>query len=157
MEHIQVPVIVLITLSGRIYGNISGRKPEPEPANKDSSHGGSYPEHLMNLQSGSTISNERSGTHGGSEIRLQGAWLILARVAWVVIALLALGLIVASLPSYFTYLHIANAASFYGPQLTPGDVRELQRLGLSLDFYARVNISMFLITLLVCVSIGIIL
>src|SRR6266699_5117698 len=155
MEHIQVPVIVLITLSGCIYGNISGRK--PEPANKDSSHGGSYPEHLMNLQSGSTISNERSGTHGGSEIRLQGAWLILARVAWVVIALLALGLIVASLPSYFTYLHIVNAASFYGPQLTPGDVRELQRLGLSRDFYAWVNISMFLITLLVCVSIGIIL
>jgi len=111
----------------------------------------------MNLQPGSTIKVASSGTNSKPEIRLQGAWLIIARVAWVVLALLAIGLFVASLPSYYAYLHITNPTSYYGPQLTPGDVRELHSLGLSLDFYAWLNISVFLIFLLVCVSIGVIL
>src|SRR5579863_5948451 len=108
----------------------------------------------MDLQPGSTIKVTRPGTQHRPEIRLRGVWLILARVAWVVLALLAIGLLVASLPSYYAYLHITNPTSYYGPQLTPGDVRELHSLGLSLDFYAWLNISVFLIFLLVCVSIG---
>jgi hypothetical protein len=66
----------------------------------------------MNLHPGSTFSVERSGPHSSSEIRLRGAWLILARVTWLAIALLALGLITASLPSYFAYLHVINTTSF---------------------------------------------
>ena len=111
----------------------------------------------MNLQPGSTIKVAHSDTHQGPEVRLKGAWLILVRIAWVVLAMLAIGLPVASLPSYYAYLHITNPTSVYGPQLTPGDVRELHSLGLSLDFYAWLNISVFLIFLLVCVSIGVIL
>lgn len=111
----------------------------------------------MSLQQSPTISAERIGAPNGSETRLQGAWLVVARIAWVAITLLAIGLLVASLPSYFAYLHITNTTSIYGPQLAPGDVRELQRLGLSLDFYAWLNIGVFLIVLLVWVSIGIVL
>lgn len=83
--------------------------------------------------------------------------MLIARIVWVVLALLAIGLLFASLPSYFAYLHVTNITSIYGPQLAPGDVRELHRLGLSLDFYAWLNISVFLIVLLVWVSIGIVL
>jgi hypothetical protein len=111
----------------------------------------------MYLQPDSTIKIAHPDTHQGPEIRLQGVWLILARVAWVVLALLGVGLPVVSLPSYYAYLHITDPTSVYGPQLTPGDVRELHNLGLSLDFYAWLNISAFLIFLLVCVSIGLIL
>jgi len=111
----------------------------------------------MNAQRSPTITVERPGARNGSETRLQGAWLAIARVAWIAITLLAMGLLVASLPSYFAYLHVVNTTSIYGPQLTPGDVRELRALGLSLDFYAWLNIGVFLITLLVCVFIGIML
>jgi len=100
---------------------------------------------------------EHPGVRNGSEGHLQGAWLVLGRIMWVTITLLAMGLLVASLPSYFAYLHIMNTTSPNGPQLAPGDVRELQRLGLSLDFYAWLNISVFVIFLLVCVSIGVVL
>ncbi len=111
----------------------------------------------MNLQSRSTITVEHPDAHSGSEIRLRGLWLVLARVAWVIIALSAIGLVAVSLPPYFAYLHVVIPSSFYGPQLAPGDVRELHRLGLSLDFYAWLNISVFLIMLLVSTSIGVML
>ena len=111
----------------------------------------------MNLQSRSTITVERPSAHSGSEIRLQGVWLVLARVAWVVIALLAIGLFVAALPSYFTYLHGINTTSVYGPQLAPSDLRELQTLGLSLDFYAWLNVGVYIIFLLVYALVGVVL
>jgi hypothetical protein len=102
----------------------------------------------MDLQPGSTTRAAHPSTRQGPEVRLQGVWLILARSVWVVLALLAIGLLVASLPSYYAYLHIINTTSVYGPQLTPGDVQELHNLGLSLNFYAWLNISVFLIFLL---------
>ena len=51
----------------------------------------------MNLQQSTTGAIEHPGAHSGSEIRLQGTWLVLARIAWVVIALFATGLLFASL------------------------------------------------------------
>ena len=111
----------------------------------------------MNLQQNPPITIERHGVRHGSEIRLQGARLVLARIAWVVIAGLSIVLFVAALPSYFAYLHSINTASPYGPQLAPSDVWELQRLGLSLDFYAWFTISMIVIILLISVLVGVVL
>ena len=107
----------------------------------------------MGLQPGSTIKAPRSGIHSRTEIRLQGAWLILARIAWVVIAVSSIVLFAAALPSYFAYLHIVEAHSVYA-HLTPGDVQTLQRLGLSVDFYAWLNVGVGVIFLLVYVAIG---
>jgi hypothetical protein len=111
----------------------------------------------MNLQHSTTIDIERPDVRNGSEVHLHGVRLVMARVAWVVIALFATGLLVASLPSYFAYLHMTNTTSIYGPQLAPGDVRELHVLGLSLDFYAWLNIGVFLVFWLICVSLGVVL
>jgi hypothetical protein len=95
-----------------------------------------------------------SEEHNGSQTRLQGAWLVTARVAWVAITLLTVGLFVAALPYFFASLHVVSTSS-YGPQLTPGDVQELHRLGLSLDFYAWLNVSVYTIFLLVYVLVGV--
>ena len=111
----------------------------------------------MNLQQHSAITVERSRKRNGPETRLQGVWLVIARIGWVVIALLTIGLFVAALPSYFAYLHVVNTASPSGYQLAPSDVRELQRLGLSFDFYAWLNISVSVIFLLVYVLVGVVL
>jgi hypothetical protein len=111
----------------------------------------------MNLQQSPTSIVKRPGAGNESEMRLQGAWLALARIAWVVIALLTLGLFIVAFPSYFAYLHVVNATSPSGPQLAPSDVRELQGLGLSLDSYAWLNISVNVLFLLVYVLVGVVL
>jgi hypothetical protein len=70
--------------------------------------------------------------------RLRGRFLLLARAAWVLIALLALSILVAGLPVYFTFLHNACrsvVACAVNGTLTPDDMRTLQRLGISLDTY----------------------
>ena len=111
----------------------------------------------MNLQQSTTSTVEHPGARKEAEIHLQGAWLVLARIAWVTVSLLAVGLFVASLPSYFAYLHVPAKSSFDAPQLTPSDVHVLQHLGLSLGFYAWINISVYVIILLVYVLVGILL
>jgi hypothetical protein len=62
----------------------------------------------------------------------------MARIAWVAIVVPALGLFVASVPSYFAFLRTASisASQVYNGQLSLNDVHKLQELGLSLDFYA---------------------
>jgi hypothetical protein len=110
----------------------------------------------MNLHHRSAITVESSRKRNASETRLQGAWLVLARVTWVVIAGLSIGMFVVALPSYFAYLHVINTTSPYGPQLPLSDVRELYRLGLSLDFYAWLDISGIVLNLLVYVLVGIV-
>ncbi len=82
----------------------------------------------------------RSTSSSTVDIRLRGGWLILARIVWVAVAVLTLGLVVASIPPLFVTLQTlcTGTATACNPtlQLAPGDVRRLQELGLSLDFYA---------------------
>src|SRR6266581_7910961 len=80
----------------------------------------------------------RSASSSMADTRLRGGWLVLARVGWVAVVVLALGLFIASIPTTFADLHIlctAASCSSSGP-LTPDHVRELQAWGLSMDFYA---------------------
>jgi hypothetical protein len=73
---------------------------------------------------------------------LQGRMLVLVQVAWVVLVALALGLFVASIPSYLASLHILSKmpASDVGVQLSRQDVQQLRDAGLSVDFYAWYNV-----------------
>src|SRR2546430_6635238 len=92
----------------------------------------------MNLQHAPTMTAGNSDLHNTRDPRLYGRWLILARIGWVAVVVLALGLFIASIPTTFADLHIlctASSCSTSG-QLTPDYVRELQALGLSMDFYA---------------------
>lgn len=92
-----------------------------------------------------------------SETHLRGVWLVLARIAWVIVSVLAVSLFVASIPSYFAFLHVLNMTSYSAPQLTPGDVETLRRFGLSVDFYAWLDISVYVAILLVYVLVGLVL
>jgi hypothetical protein len=80
----------------------------------------------------------RSASSSTVDTRLRGGWLILARVVWVAVVVLALGLFIASIPTTFASLHMlcTDASCSNGGQLTADSVRELQALGLSMDFYA---------------------
>ena len=78
------------------------------------------------------------------ETRLHGYRLVLVRLLCLTLGTLSVGLFVASLLSYnanhsMLCIGTAAACTTYG-QLTPGDVRRLHELSLSLDFYATYTI-----------------
>ncbi len=78
-----------------------------------------------------------------TETRLHGYRLVLVRLVCLTLWVVSVGLFVASIPSEVAHLHLlctgtAAACNGSGP-LTP-DVRRLQELGLSLDFYATYTI-----------------
>jgi hypothetical protein len=68
-----------------------------------------------------------------------GRWLILARVAWVTVALLTVAVFVLSIPSEFARLQSPctdTVSCGWLIRLTPSHVRELAELGLPVDFFA---------------------
>src|SRR5215218_6326900 len=78
---------------------------------------------------------------------LRGRWLLLARMAWVVMAITVLAIILFSIPSSFEhYCSVCTAASEVCSdertvdQATPEGVRALGDIGLSLRSYALLNV-----------------
>jgi signal transduction histidine kinase len=95
---------------------------------------------------------------GEADTCLRGGFLVLARVAWGVIALLALGLYIASIPNYFASLHVlctdAPAVCSNNGQLTPGYLQALQAVGLSLDVFATYQVALVIVFAVVYAAIG---
>src|SRR5258708_7437699 len=90
------------------------------------------------------------------DTRLHGSWLVLMRVTWVVVVVLAVGLFIVSVPFNFAASHAmcATASCTDTNQLTLDQVRELQHLGLSMDFYATFIIVLTIIFEFGYVAIG---
>ena len=86
-----------------------------------------------------TIGDEQRGER---DSRLHGRWLMFMRVLWAIVAVLSVGLFIASIPFNFALLQTVCATSSCNTtnQLTLQQVHELQHLGLSLTFYALLNI-----------------
>ena len=95
---------------------------------------------------------EQAGTH------LQGGWLLLARVVWIVALVVAVGLFLSSLPFTFADAHTIcdNAACSHSSYLTPDLLRQLQQLGLSIHFYAVLLIMWPIILELVYIAVGVV-
>src|SRR5437764_6840334 len=108
-------------------------------------------------QAGAAISIEQANA---TTTMLSGRWLMFARIAWMVIALLALGLVIASIPRYYAFLHVlctdTAAACRNSGQITSADLRALQALGFSLDFSATFQIALYIVFTVVYVAIGIV-
>src|SRR5215208_8364990 len=95
-----------------------------------------------------------------SDATLQGRWLFLARVAWVVVAITALAIVLFSIPSSFEYYRsVCSAASEVCSeravgQPTPEGVRALRDMGLSVGSFALVNVVVEKIFQLVWFAVG---
>ncbi len=75
------------------------------------------------------------------DTRLRDHWLVIARLSWFVILGLVVSIVIASIPTYFAYLHILTAhPNPRSQQLTQDGIRALHALGLSVDSYAIYNI-----------------
>ena len=91
---------------------------------------------------------------------LRGGWLLLARVAWVAVAITALAIALFSVPSSFElYRTVCTAAPEVCTQRavwqpTPEGVRALGDVGLSLDAYALLNVAIDKIGDLVWFAVG---
>jgi len=91
------------------------------------------------MSRGNTLAqtNGRPETRNTADTHLHGRWLILVRIAWVVVVVLSLAVSIADIPLEFAQLHIACVGpSCSGQQLTASIVQELHRMNLSVDFYA---------------------
>src|SRR5918994_652562 len=91
---------------------------------------------------------------------MRGGWLLLARVAWIAVAITALAIILFSIPSSFEhYRSVCTAASEVCAeravdQATPEGVRVLGDIGLSLRFYALLNVVVDMAFQLVFFAVG---
>ena len=92
---------------------------------------------------------------------LHGRWLLLARLAWVAVAIAALAIVVFSAPKSFEqYRTVCTAAAEVCStqravaQLTPEGVQALREVGLSLRSYAALNVAIGAVLQLVWLAIG---
>jgi len=92
-----------------------------------------------------------------SYARLQGRWLLLARVGWVALVILTLAIFFASLPVYIAQLQTPSAGMACGicsQQLSPGQVGALKGIGLSIGDYAAYKVAFTLATMVVCLVVS---
>jgi hypothetical protein len=89
--------------------------------------------------------------------QLRGRWLVVARVAWVLLAILIMLLIGVGIPLEYAYYKsiCTGAACANDPErLTLEGVQALQALGLSVGFYAAYNVTVELVATLVYATVG---
>ncbi len=95
------------------------------------------------------------------DARLHGAWLIVARWAWTVAALLLAGNFVFSIPPYYAALRTVCRVSTAAVdqcatwQLAPDNMPTLARLHISLDAYAAYTVSIDVVASLLFWAVGI--
>ncbi|CAA9446628.1 hypothetical protein AVDCRST_MAG82-3392 [uncultured Rubrobacteraceae bacterium] len=78
--------------------------------------------------------------------RLRGRWLLVARVVWLAVTVVSLGLFALSLQPGYALLRTVCEHRPCGPeQLSPEGARTIEQLGLSLDLYAAYNVALVLV------------
>ena len=86
-----------------------------------------------------------------TQTRLQGPWLILARLGWGVFVMLTLGLFFLSMPGYYQRLRTLSSSVVYDPNVVRAG---LAHLGLSADFFAGYSFAIVLLLVLVSCLVG---
>ena len=92
----------------------------------------------------------------GTETRLHGRWLLIARVGWIVLTLLILTLNVVMIPRYYAVLqaHCQPGPQCFALQLNAYDRQFLHQSGLSLGFLAAYQVILDAVFVLVCCALG---
>ncbi len=104
----------------------------------------------MNLQHASAATTKSSSVYDAADSRFHGHWLVLARVVWIVMAVLVLILIVVSVPAEYKSLQtVCTGSGCDGSQFLPEQARELKNLGFSLNFYAAYLVTVELVFFIV--------
>ncbi|GHO76907.1 hypothetical protein KSD_46780 [Ktedonobacter sp. SOSP1-85] len=112
----------------------------------------------MNLDQAHTQSGAPQRAQSQAEARLRGGWLILARTLWLVVLALSVGLFISSIPFIFADAHVVCSAAdcSNNSSLTAVQARELQNLGLSLDFYAYLGVAWSIFLECIYIAVGVV-
>src|SRR5436309_7171168 len=87
--------------------------------------------------------------------RLQGPWLVLARVVWFVLVALALFVFIFSLPVYIVQLYsVCSSLACSTWQLTPQIMETLRSYGFSIGQYVTINVILGFIQAFVWFAVG---
>src|SRR5437016_12566046 len=103
-------------------------------------------------------SNTRERARAKYEGTLHGAFLVLARSAWIAFALVELVLFIAGIFAYATQLHtictntVHVTCNFWQP--TPGNVQALAHLGIQLPAYAATFLAIDILVSLIFWGVG---
>src|SRR5712691_4870208 len=88
--------------------------------------------------------------------RLSGSWLLIARVVWLVLVVLTLGIFFASLPVYLAQLQtLCTETACWYTQLSAGQVGALKGIGLSPGVYAVYTVALTLASVVLCLVVSI--
>jgi hypothetical protein len=103
-----------------------------------------------------TISPNATQTvaHDDTHTRLHGRALLFARALWFIAVAVVLGLYVLSIPLQAQALHVTCSDNCLYGQISAAKMQELQRLGLSLNFYVSYNVALDTVFFLVFVAVG---
>lgn len=109
----------------------------------------------MNLSSAPLQAVANADIRSEANTRLQGSWLIVARIGWVVCVVLTLTVFFASLPVYLVQLQtICSGTACAYRQLSSEQATALRALGLSLEGYAAYTVALSIISEVVCVAVS---
>jgi hypothetical protein len=108
----------------------------------------------MSLQQSPTINSEYPYAHNGSQMRLHGRILRLARICWIALVAFNLAMFVASLPALVATLKAACTTAACQTIIAPESVKQIQEAGLSVNFYLTYIYANFVVFLLVFLTIG---
>src|SRR5215213_2397345 len=101
------------------------------------------------MRQGTPLDNQEVGGRGAPpsppSTTWRGRWLLLARVAWVTVASIVIGLHVAGIP--YAYARTINSLNF--DRLTSAQVRAVNNLGFTPEFYAAYTVALPVGTMLV--------
>src|ERR1700730_726418 len=88
---------------------------------------------------------------------MQGRTLRLAQVVWIVLVILLLGVFIAALPPYFSFLQTTCSTPYncFGVP-TAEHVHTLKSVGLTVSYYAWFNVVFSVIEALICLSLGLV-
>jgi hypothetical protein len=113
---------------------------------------------MMSSPSTSTQTMAHAPPPDETDARLRGGFLLLARIVWGGIALLTLGLSVASIPTSLASLYVlctdAPVTCSDNGHITPDYLRALQSLGLSLDAFAAYQAALLIVFVVVYMTIA---
>src|SRR5712691_6977270 len=109
----------------------------------------------MNRTSAPIQAAANVGVRSEASTRLNGSWLIAARIGWVACAVLTLTVFLASIPVYVAQLQtICSGATCAYRQLSSEQATALRTLGLSLGGYATYTVALAIISEVVCVAVS---
>jgi hypothetical protein len=108
----------------------------------------------MNVEHSLTKTNNRREIRDSSIIRLQGRWLMLARIAWLVLIVLILGLLIASILPFNTVLQKACTSAACQALVPTYNTKQYQAAGLSVHFVLLFSYVFTIFTMLAFITIG---